>query len=371
MVRLSNLIVACLSTASWMHASSRSLVAMEVSASGEVRSVPPLARESPSLAARGRFVYSHTPSKPKESQRRVYMDMGANWANSLRLFKDMDFYNATTGPWEVYAFEASPIIKPYVDKFCAWLSGDGPKPPLTVPPSGSTMHMELLAPKYGCARAEKKEMRACMLQVFAEPISKLKPDPAMEAPSKVQERMASAAALAAHPLGLHDRDRFVFVPAAVGAKNGSITFSGTPSAMLYGGGRESDSGPISGAHITQETPVVDAVSWLVQNFREEDFVMVKMDIEGAEYELLQALLDAQHDLIDVLYLECHPWFRSPSARNLPSCPALIDRMKKETKTAIVLEHTSMAVGAKHDRFKGWDSFSGPDKYYPEMPVAGH
>merc|ERR1719171_2256719 len=300
---------------------------MEVSANGNFQSVRSVVRE----ATHGRFVSSEVRARPTASQRRVYMDMGANWGNTLRFHRDMDFYNASVGPWEVYAFEASPIIKPYVDKYCAWLNGDGPKPPLTVPPSGSTMHMGLLAPRYGCAK-EENEMRTCMLELFKEPLSKLKPDPTLEVPSKAQERMAIAHDLAAHPLGLHDHDRFVFVPAAVGAQDASLTFSGTASSMLYGGGMESD----AGATFTQQTPVVDVVSWLVQNFREEDFVMVKMDIEGSEFEVLKALLDGHHNLVDVLSLECHAWFK-PKTKELPGCGELIARLEKETNMTIQKE----------------------------------
>ena len=43
-----------------------------------------------------------------ENGRNVYLDLGANWANTLRLYHD--FYpQKRKEPWEVYAFEASPF----------------------------------------------------------------------------------------------------------------------------------------------------------------------------------------------------------------------------------------------------------------------
>ena len=62
--------------------------------------------------------------------RHVYVDMGANWANTLRLWHDMG--KAKPGShWEVYAFEASPLIQPYVENLTRHLNRKGPKPVLT------------------------------------------------------------------------------------------------------------------------------------------------------------------------------------------------------------------------------------------------
>ena len=65
--------------------------------------------------------------------RYVYVDMGANWANTLRLWHDMG--KAKPGShWEVYAFEASPLIQPFVESFTRYLNGAAAQPPLTVRP---------------------------------------------------------------------------------------------------------------------------------------------------------------------------------------------------------------------------------------------
>ena len=64
----------------------------------------------------------------------VYIDLGANWANTLRLFKDIPWRQGHqySGPWEVYAFEASPLIQPFVERFTRYLNGAQDRPPLTV-----------------------------------------------------------------------------------------------------------------------------------------------------------------------------------------------------------------------------------------------
>ena len=58
--------------------------------------------------------------------RRVFIDLGANWCNTLRLYEDLVDKETTLpdAPWEIFAFEASPLIAPYADRFVAWLNGD-------------------------------------------------------------------------------------------------------------------------------------------------------------------------------------------------------------------------------------------------------
>ncbi|WAE69119.1 FkbM family methyltransferase [Streptomyces cavourensis] len=53
-------------------------------------------------------------------------------------------------------------------------------------------------------------------------------------------------------------------------------------------------------------PAVDFSAWLRRTATSEDHVVVKMDIEGAEYPVLRKLLaDGTIDLVSVLYVEWH------------------------------------------------------------------
>ncbi len=59
----------------------------------------------------------------------------------------------------------------------------------------------------------------------------------------------------------------------------------------------------------ERTAVVDCVDFLVelQEIRKHhDFVVVKMDIEGAEYHVLERVFDGDETLIDFLIIEFHP-----------------------------------------------------------------
>lgn len=56
----------------------------------------------------------------------------------------------------------------------------------------------------------------------------------------------------------------------------------------------------------EKVPCIDISKWLLENFTKEDYVFVKMDVEGAEYAVLEKMLtDGSMDLIDKLHLEWH------------------------------------------------------------------
>ena len=59
------------------------------------------------------------------AQRRVYIDLGVNWCNTIHQFRahEPPMAAASWGAWEVYGLEASPLIQPYVEDHLAWLDG--------------------------------------------------------------------------------------------------------------------------------------------------------------------------------------------------------------------------------------------------------
>ncbi|TPX47398.1 hypothetical protein SeMB42_g03338 [Synchytrium endobioticum] len=58
---------------------------------------------------------------------------------------------------------------------------------------------------------------------------------------------------------------------------------------------------------TVQIAAIDIASWIVKNFHPRDYVLVKMDIEKAEYSVLPRLLEAgAGNVMDVLLVEFHP-----------------------------------------------------------------
>ncbi|XP_078616533.1 uncharacterized protein LOC144884870 [Branchiostoma floridae x Branchiostoma japonicum] len=53
---------------------------------------------------------------------------------------------------------------------------------------------------------------------------------------------------------------------------------------------------------------IDFSSWISKNINKEDYVIFKLDVEGAEYDILQKMVeDGTFQLIDKFYGECHFW----------------------------------------------------------------
>ena len=72
--------------------------------------------------------------------------------------------------------------------------------------------------------------------------------------------------------------------------------------------------------------LVDVVRWLRTSFALDDFVVLKMDIEGAENEIVPALLATNTSrLVDVLLWECHldsSWCRKWTTKAKAANPSL-------------------------------------------------
>lgn len=97
-----------------------------------------------------------------------------------------------------------------------------------------------------------------------------------------------------------DSGRINYESAAVWIEDGTTSFymmNNASSAISKFHGDESR---------RQFVKCFDFSKWLSDNFDREDFIVLKMDIEGAEYEVLQKMIDdGTIDMIDRLYIDLH------------------------------------------------------------------
>ena len=113
--------------------------------------------------------------------------------------------------------------------------------------------------------------------------------------------------------------------------------------MQWRGGGCGGFGPIpqprrascTGPHAVAATTVqiVDLPSWMASHFRREDLVVVKMDVEGHEFTILQRMRQmGLLGLVDVLGIECH----QPMHRRAPDrdCRRLIRDVKAAGVTVL-------------------------------------
>lgn len=245
-------------------------------------------------------------------RRNIFLDMGANWCNTMQLYQSVPEAAPAAGlahanlPWHVFAIEAAPLIAPYVELCTEALAAGRPLPPPLVPPAGSSMQLLNYASELGCTKAGgRRERLACISNALASPLAALArtANPKLTAnPSLLEARLDGARArggctpaprggglLSAFSRGPDPSYRadglrtagggtFTLLPAAAGASAGTLRMAGSPLQMLRGGSMAAGSN-----HMPQfDVPRVDVVSWIERSFTVDDFVILKMDVEGAE-----------------------------------------------------------------------------------------
>jgi FkbM family methyltransferase len=71
-----------------------------------------------------------------------------------------------------------------------------------------------------------------------------------------------------------------------------------------------------GKEKTHTVYCIDFSKWILDNFDKEDYIVLKMDIEGAEYEVLDKMIkDGSIDYIDKAYIEFHAPRREDTDRS--------------------------------------------------------
>lgn len=257
-----------------------------------------------------------TPSQALPCLRAFYIDGGANWANTLSLFRSIP------GPkhacWNVYAFEASPPYFPFLSSAIDALNrGDkAPEPPL--PPTGSSKDLVAAGPKYGCSIGGKAGIKECMLQQFGDVASRLNTQSMKFSTREVWDRLR-------RPTNQYSSSSaaFNFIPAAVGTTNGTATFFQTDVSLLIGGANIENIA--RKAHLDHdqryEVDMIDLPTWLKVTLDPWDWVVLKLDVEGAEFGIVEKIIDVGADVvIDYVMLECHP--------KGGNCDKLMDKIRR-------------------------------------------
>lgn len=164
---------------------------------------------------------------PSQPPRRVYLDLGVNYGDTLDLFRqglaDEVHRNATN--WEVYGFEPAPLLQPYLERLMNWKNGEpGAELPITcVPPAGSTKDRIRFASAVGCYRTWAPKVNFCLDKVFNPALDHLRPDTALLNRSFVQHRL-DMARTGPRTL-LVGGARYTYIPAAVSSRSGELTFT--------------------------------------------------------------------------------------------------------------------------------------------------
>ena len=275
------------------------------------------------------------PSQKSCAPRNVYVDAGVNWCNTLTLHRTLPTEwigaCANRAPWDVYGFEASRALHPYIERCAQSLSVglDLPIPP--VPPAGSTKELRRFASQYGlghCVNAtllgvgdrttfakgyqfNRKFSRlsdGCLQTALQGRLKALEvPTGSVTDPALLQRRLASASRCGPPP-----RDTYTLIPAAVNDRDGTLSLSGNLQSLVRGG---LHSGLLHESKL--KVAAVDVASWVKSHFSEDDFVVLKLDVEGAEHVVIPRLLElGATRVVDIVLWECH------SLSGRPPCSVL-------------------------------------------------
>jgi len=84
-------------------------------------------------------------------------------------------------------------------------------------------------------------------------------------------------------------------------------------------------------------PAINFSAWLQKEFTSDDFLFVKMDIEGGEYDVIESLMDSKAiDLISVLAVEWHAEkFAEPQASRYRSIEAKIKQYGQGNRITVL------------------------------------
>lgn len=169
--------------------------------------------------------------------RKVYIDLGAGWANTLRLWREIGgrVCAKDASRWEIYAFEAHPLLQPFDESLVNWLNSDPLEdlemPRCSLPRTDNPVELRHYATRYGCGRFRSKGGKAgltrCMSSSLLHELLKLSPDRALNSTALVRRRLNEAATP-----NSGERPRYTFIPAASGLQSTWIWMDTSRTRLL-------------------------------------------------------------------------------------------------------------------------------------------
>ncbi len=137
-------------------------------------------------------------------------------------------------------------------------------------------------------------------------------------------------------------------PFGIGTEDGDVKFFGLDQAE---GGALSQGGSIVKSHNSNhysasdassiDVKLVDFSKYLQSKASQFNKIIVKMDIEGAEVELLEKMIaDNSIRFINVLYVEFHSQYQKPDESTITQAreQRIIDMIQKDTKVKLRIWH---------------------------------
>ena len=127
--------------------------------------------------------------------------------------------------------------------------------------------------------------------------------------------------------------------------------AGSPLQMLRGGSLVAGTNHMPRFDVRK----VDVVQWMRTSFTEADFVVLKMDVEGAEIDIVPKLLATNTSrLVDVFLWECHAKWRG--AKGKCQCAAWEEGLRRAGVKVVYREPYRFAPAEKY-RAASWTGYN--------------
>ncbi|CAI9094201.1 OLC1v1029895C1 [Oldenlandia corymbosa var. corymbosa] len=116
-----------------------------------------------------------------------------------------------------------------------------------------------------------------------------------------------------------NRKGVTLLPYAAWIKNGTLVFGTRNKKREYTGRIQQQESVITRDYAKEQNIVqaFDFADWLIRSFTRQDYVVLKMDVEGSEMEMVPKLVETGAiGLIDEVFIECHydRWVKCCSGR---------------------------------------------------------
>jgi FkbM family methyltransferase len=113
---------------------------------------------------------------------------------------------------------------------------------------------------------------------------------------------------------------------------------------------------------TVKVHAIDFSTWLASEYRKDDVVYLKFDIEGAEYPVLEKMLkDGTMSLIDRLYIEFHAEQQAVAARAKPW--EIVDLKRRDNELVEAITSLKIPVSLHQNEEQQGQYFNfDPEKY---------
>jgi FkbM family methyltransferase len=233
--------------------------------------------------------------------RNIYIDGGAKDATTMMFFEQAAHSPFKNTPWDVYSFEPCPIffeLDEYEADHLSHRNSAVRTPRYVSVPVSCGDEPEKFRVEGECKNALMQTIKfqqTVLSEYNAKPLDVAKVE------QRLKRRPDSEQAL---PPGW-----FSFVPAAISSTDGVLQFSWSVDNVWNGGGTSVGIDTHDMAVQKFDVVAMDFAKWLPTVARPVDYVYVKLDIEGAEFAVLERLMEtgAIH-LIDELSIEFHERF---------------------------------------------------------------